>query len=100
MPSSMIPKSSGVTPVAKLLEIEHLRAGYGSINVLWDLSLDIEEGRLTCIVGPNGGGKTTLMRTIMGLVPASAGQVRFEGRERTNEKTWNMVRDGITLIPE
>ncbi|MCR6631465.1 MAG: ABC transporter ATP-binding protein [Magnetospirillum sp.] len=86
--------------MAKLLEIDNLRAGYGSINVLWDLSLTIEEGRLTCIVGPNGGGKTTLLRAIMGLIPVASGQVRFQGLERTNEKTWVMVRDGVTLIPE
>lgn len=86
--------------MAKLLEIDTLRAGYGSINVLWDMSLSVEEGGLTCIVGPNGGGKTTLLRAIMGLIPVSSGQVRLDGRDRTNEKTWTMVRDGVTLIPE
>jgi len=86
--------------VAKLLEIESLRAGYGSINVLWDLSLGIEEGKLTCIVGPNGGGKTTLLRAIMGLVRASAGHVRYEGNDATNLPTWTMVRNGVALIPE
>lgn len=86
--------------MAKLLEIQSLRAGYGSINVLWDLNLDIEEGKLTCILGPNGGGKTTLLKAIMGLVRSSAGRVTYQGQDRTNAATWDLVADGIALIPE
>lgn len=86
--------------MAKLLEAKSIRAGYGSINVLWDLSLEVEEGKLTCILGPNGGGKTTLLRTIMGLIPAKAGQVLLNGKDCTNAKTWHMVRDGVAMIPE
>lgn len=86
--------------MAKLLEIESLRAGYGSINVLWDLSLSIEEGKLTCILGPNGGGKTTLLRAIMGLVKTETGRVLYQGRDRTNAPTWDMVADGVAMIPE
>jgi len=86
--------------VANLLDVQSVRAGYGSINVLWDMTLGIPEGKLTCILGPNGGGKTTLLRTIMGLIPASAGNVSFEGRDCTNEKTWNMVSQGVVMIPE
>ncbi|MEO7031104.1 MAG: ATP-binding cassette domain-containing protein, partial [Herbaspirillum sp.] len=51
-----------------MLEIRNLRAGYGAINVLWDVNLDFVEGQLTAIVGPNGAGKSTLMKTIMALV--------------------------------
>lgn len=83
-----------------MLDVTDLRAGYGAINVLWDLSLSIAEGKLTCILGPNGGGKTTLLRTIMGLIPAASGQVAFQGRDCTNAKTWNMVRNGVVMIPE
>ncbi len=86
--------------MAKLLEIENVKAGYGSINVLWDLSLSIEEGALTCIVGPNGGGKTTLMRAITGLIPTSSGSVLYDGRDRTNHKTWDLVNDGLVMCPE
>lgn len=86
--------------MAKLLEIDRLRAGYGSINVLWDLSLDIEAGKLTCILGPNGGGKTTLLRAIMGLVKTTSGAVRYDGADCTNLATWTMVKNGVALIPE
>lgn len=67
--------------MAKLLEIESLKAGYGSINVLWDLSLAVEEGKLTCIVGPNGGGKTTLVRLMLGLLEPVAGRMLILGRD-------------------
>ncbi len=56
-----------------MLEITNLRAGYGAINVLWDLSLSVAPGKLTTIIGPNGAGKTTLLRAIMGLIPVSQG---------------------------
>ena len=61
--------------VESMLEISQLRAGYGAINVLWDVSLSIQKGKLTTIIGPNGAGKTTLLRTIMGLLPVGAGSI-------------------------
>ncbi|GLK64464.1 ABC transporter ATP-binding protein [Paracoccus kondratievae] len=86
--------------MAKLLEIDKVRAGYDAINVLWDISLTAEEGKLTCILGPNGGGKTTLMRAIMGLIPLRQGAIRFGGKDISNVPTWNLVADGLTMIPE
>ncbi len=86
--------------MAKLLEIRNLRAGYGSINVLWDISLDVAKGKLTCIVGPNGGGKTTLLRALMGLIPVTSGEVLFDGRPWTGVATWDAVRQGVVMIPE
>ena len=63
-----------------MLEVTKLRAGYGAINVLWDVSLSIGDGQLTTIIGPNGAGKTTLLRAIMGLVAATQGQITLDGR--------------------
>jgi branched-chain amino acid transport system ATP-binding protein len=83
-----------------MLEVRDLRAGYGAINVLWDLSLDVAEGRTTAIVGPNGAGKTTLLRAIMGLVPASKGEIRLDGRPILGRPTWDLVGDGLVMIPE
>ncbi|MFT3690328.1 ABC transporter ATP-binding protein [Paenirhodobacter sp.] len=83
-----------------LLEIDKVRAGYDAINVLWDISLSAEEGKVTCILGPNGGGKTTLLRAITGLIPVKQGQIRFAGQPTTNMKTWKLVEDGVTMIPE
>ena len=51
-----------------MLEVKNLRAGYGAINVLWDISLEIQPGKLTAIIGPNGAGKTTLLKLILGEI--------------------------------
>jgi len=83
-----------------MLEIDKVRAGYGAINVLWDVSLSIEPGKLTTIIGPNGAGKTTLLRAIMGLLPVSAGSIRLDGKAMNGTPTWNMSDAGVTMIPE
>ncbi|NMM38255.1 MAG: ABC transporter ATP-binding protein [Glaciimonas sp.] len=91
-----------------MLEIKNLRAGYGAINVLWDVNLNFKKGHLTAIVGPNGAGKSTLLKTIMGLLVPSQGEVvlRHEtGNEPRNKplssrRTWDMAELGISLIPE
>ncbi len=83
-----------------MLEIRNLRAGYGAINVLWDVSLDFEEGRLTTIVGPNGAGKSTLLKAIMGLVPATQGEILLRGQSHARLRTWDMADQGVVLVPE
>ncbi|MEG2065199.1 MAG: ATP-binding cassette domain-containing protein, partial [Alistipes sp.] len=83
-----------------MLNIENLRAGYGAINVLWDVSLSIQKGKLTTIIGPNGAGKTTLLRAIMGLVPASAGRILLDGQAINGTPTWKMSDARVTMIPE
>ena len=62
-----------------MLKVEALRAGYGAINVLWDVTLEFPLGELTAIIGPNGAGKTSLLKAIMGLVPTSRGGVSLDG---------------------
>jgi branched-chain amino acid transport system ATP-binding protein len=83
-----------------MLEISNLRAGYGAINVLWDVSLQIAEGGMTAIIGPNGAGKTTLLRAIMGLVPITHGSIQLNGDSIANAATWDLVERGICMIPE
>ena len=83
-----------------MLEISSARAGYGAINVLWDVSLDVARGEVTTIVGPNGAGKTTLLRAIMGLVPIERGQITFGGATLTGVPTWEMAQRGIAMVPE
>ena len=61
-----------------MLELDRVRAGYGAINVLWDVSIRARAGELTAIIGPNGAGKTTLLRTIMGLLPVNGGEIRLD----------------------
>ncbi|GJJ00098.1 ABC transporter ATP-binding protein [Duganella rhizosphaerae] len=83
-----------------MLEVDQIRAGYGAINVLWDVSLKAEAGKLTTIIGPNGAGKTTLLRAIMGLAPLSAGEIRLDGQRLNGTPTWEMADHGIAMIPE
>jgi branched-chain amino acid transport system ATP-binding protein len=81
-----------------MLEIRSLRAGYGAINVLWDVSLDLPRGELTAIVGPNGAGKTTLFRALTGLIPFQ-GEVRLDGQPLKGS-TWDLAAAGLVMVPE
>ena len=83
-----------------MLKIDNVRAGYGVINVLWDISLSIEEGKVTTIVGPNGAGKTTLLRAIMGLIPVSSGDILLNDQSIKGTSTWNLLSQGVAMIPE
>ena len=83
-----------------MLELSNVRAGYGAINVLWDVSLKIAAGQLTTIIGPNGAGKTTLLRAIMGLVPVDGGEIRLDGARLSGTPTWHMADAGVAMIPE
>ncbi|GJI98925.1 ABC transporter ATP-binding protein [Duganella caerulea] len=83
-----------------MLELDQVRAGYGAINVLWDVSMRVAAGKLTTIIGPNGAGKTTLLRAIMGLVPVGGGEIRLDGVRLNGTPTWNMADRSVAMIPE
>lgn len=83
-----------------LIRIDGLTAGYGSTPVIHDLNLTIEEGTLCAIVGPNGHGKTTLMKTISGLIKVFQGSVTFAGQDITHERVDRIVAKGIVHVPQ
>ena len=83
-----------------LLTVEGLSAGYGDVLVLWDISLAVEAGGITCIVGSNGAGKTTLLRTISGLVPATSGRIMFGGEDLTSLAADRVLARGVVHVPE
>jgi branched-chain amino acid transport system ATP-binding protein len=83
-----------------LLAVDALRAGYGNIEVLHDVSIALDEGTLCAIVGANGAGKTTLLMALAGATPARAGHVRFDGHEITRLASHDRVRRGLVLVPE
>jgi branched-chain amino acid transport system ATP-binding protein len=83
-----------------MLDIKNIRAGYGAINVLWDLSLTVEAGKLTTIIGANGAGKTTLLRAIMGLVEVSQGTITLNDKTLNGTPTWEMMDVSMAMIPE
>src|SRR4030042_4284839 len=84
----------------KMLEVENVSAGYGMVQILWDVSFKVKEKEIVSIIGPNGAGKTTLARTIVGLLPAKNGAIRFKGESIEKLPTYEIVKKGITLIPE
>lgn len=82
------------------LSVKNLTTGYDKINVLHDVSIEVEPGRITCILGANGAGKSTLIRAIVGLTPARQGEIWWQGRNIAAHKTHKIIADGIACIPE
>jgi branched-chain amino acid transport system ATP-binding protein len=83
-----------------LLTIDGLQAGYGDVQVLWDISITVGKGDITCIVGSNGAGKTTLLRTISGLITPMNGMIRLEGQEIGGVGPDEVLASGIAHVPE
>ena len=99
---------NGISPVADsrsaagtaALEIRDLTSGYGEVQVLWGVSLTLEAGRLTTLIGSNGAGKTTMLRAVMGLIRPWTGAVAFEGRDITRSRAHVKADLGLVLVPE
>ncbi|MBR6801957.1 MAG: ABC transporter ATP-binding protein [Eubacteriaceae bacterium] len=83
-----------------MLKIRNLSVSYGGIEAVRDVSFDVPEGKVVTIIGANGAGKSTTLRTIAGLVKAKAGTVEFMGQDITNMPTEQIVKLGIALVPE
>ena len=83
-----------------LLEVRGLRSGYGRVEVLRGVDLDVGEGEVVALLGRNGAGKTTLNNTVSGVVVATAGEIRFDGRDVTRARTRRIVEMGLIQVPE
>lgn len=83
-----------------ILAIEQLETYYGKIHALKGISLEVKQGQIVTLLGSNGAGKSTTLRTISGLVPAGAGKVSFMGRDITKEEPHNIVSMGLIHVPE
>jgi branched-chain amino acid transport system ATP-binding protein len=83
-----------------LLDVEGLEAGYGKKTVLQGVSFHVNEGEVVAMLGHNGAGKSTTLKTILGLLPARAGRVRFAGAPWANGSPSDNVRRGIALVPQ
>jgi urea transport system ATP-binding protein len=83
-----------------MLTVEHLDVAYGRSQVLFDVSFDVPDGALVCILGRNGVGKTTLLHAVMGLLPARAGRVALDGADITRARPERRVRAGIGYVPQ
>jgi branched-chain amino acid transport system ATP-binding protein len=83
-----------------MLEVEHIEASYGDLQVLWDLSFEVNEGEIVALIGANGAGKTTTLKTISGLLPPVAGCIRFLGQQLTRVPAHKIIDHGIAHVPE
>ncbi len=83
-----------------VLDVNGIASGYGEVQILWNTSIKLEKGKLTSLVGSNGVGKTTLLRTVMGLVKPWQGSVTFNGKDITRMSPHTKAANGIVLVPE
>ncbi len=83
-----------------LLKVHNVVSGYGEVQILWGASLKLEKGKLTSLVGSNGVGKTTLLRTMMGLLRPWKGSVTFGDKDITRASPHSRVSAGLVLVPE
>lgn len=83
-----------------MLNVDGINVGYDGMQVLWDVSLKVEEGEMVALVGSNGAGKTTTLRAIMGILPLISGNIEFRGERIDNIPTHEVVKNGIAMVPE
>lgn len=83
-----------------MLSISDLRVSYGPIEVIHGIDIDVNEGECVALIGANGAGKSSTLKAICGLIPATSGKITFEGQDVTNQSGHAMVKAGITMCPE
>ena len=83
-----------------MLKVTDLVVSYGGIEALKGISFEVEQGQIVTLIGANGAGKSTTLRTISGLVPPKDGRIYFEGRDITDLNTQKIVETGIAMVPE
>ena len=83
-----------------LLKVTDLVVSYGGIEALKGISFEVDQGQIVTLIGANGAGKSTTLRTISGLVPPKDGRIYFEGRDITDYNTQKVVETGIAMVPE
>jgi branched-chain amino acid transport system ATP-binding protein len=89
-------KAAGKT----LLKVSGLRVGYGGIQAVKGVDFEVREGELVSLIGSNGAGKTTTMKAITGTLPAGAGSIEFLGRSIKGRGAWDLVGEGLVMVPE
>ena len=83
-----------------MLEVESIHTYYGLSHILFDVSLSVPAGQIVCLLGRNGAGKSTTMRSIMGLTPPRRGTIKFKGEPITGKKPYQLARQGIGYVPD
>ncbi|HOP46707.1 MAG TPA: ABC transporter ATP-binding protein [Desulfobacteraceae bacterium] len=83
-----------------LLEVEGIHTFYGLSHILFGISFNVSEGEIVCILGRNGAGKSTTMRSIMSLTPPKKGEIRYKGKLISGKKPYQLARQGIGYVPD
>ena len=83
-----------------MLSVDNIETSYGETQVLFGTSLEVDKGEVVALLGPNGVGKTTTLRSILGLTPPSAGCIRFDGQDITRKATHEIARMGVGWVPD
>jgi branched-chain amino acid transport system ATP-binding protein len=85
---------------AVLLKVNDLKVGYGGIQAVKGVSLEVREGELVSLIGSNGAGKTTTMKAITGLLPLGGGHIELAGKTIDGQGPWDLVQQGLAMVPE
>ena len=83
-----------------LLKVSNLQVGYGGIQAVKGIDFEVHEGELVSLIGSNGAGKTTTMKAITGILPAQGGDIEYLGRSIAGQGPWDLVRQGLAMVPE
>jgi len=83
-----------------MLEIKDLKAGYGGMEILHGVNLQVAAGEIVALIGPNGAGKSTVLKSIFGLTEISAGWIIFKDKDITRLKTYELIKTGISFVPQ
>ena len=83
-----------------MLNLQNIQSGYGAVQVLFDLSLNAKAGEIICLMGRNGAGKTTALKTIMGLLPLSSGKITLNGTDLSSIAPHKISQQGIAYVPQ
>jgi branched-chain amino acid transport system ATP-binding protein len=87
-------------PESALIEMRGVYTAYGLVEVLRDISLEVPEGKVTCLLGANAAGKSTTLKTILGMVKPTAGEIYLRGERIDGTNTQKIVAQGVTMVPE
>ncbi|WP_223843631.1 MULTISPECIES: ABC transporter ATP-binding protein [Pseudomonas] len=83
-----------------MLQVEGLQVAYGAIQAIKGIDLNVAQGEMVALIGANGAGKTTTLKTLAGLLRPNAGQITFDGKAHAAIKGFNLIREGLALVPE
>ena len=83
-----------------LLEVNDLKVAYGGIQAVKGVTFAVRAGELVCLIGANGAGKTTTLKAITGVQPVGAGEIRFMGKDIKGQGSWDLVKQGLVMVPE